>query len=117
MTAKIIEIVVMEGIALLLLAFAYAIGVKKKMDLIAGYSERTADMVHDKDGLARLIGRVCLLVALASALMPLATTLWGANPTGMSMWIGGYGGFIVGVIALTMLQAREFTTSGSKNKI
>ncbi len=117
MTARIIEIVVMEGVALLLIAFAYAIGVKKKMHLIAGYNERTADTVHDKDGLARLIGRVCLLVALASALMPLATTLWGANPTGMSMWIGGYGGFIVGIIALTMLQAREFTTSGSNNKL
>lgn len=35
MTARIIEIVVMEGIAALMFGFAYAIGVKGKLQLIA----------------------------------------------------------------------------------
>lgn len=105
MTAKVIEIIVMESIAGLMFVLAYAIGVKRKMHLIAGYNERTAQYVHDKPGLARLIARLCVLVGLASAFMPIATHIWN-----MSAWIGGYGGFIVGVTVLTILQAREFTT-------
>lgn len=110
MTEKLIEILVMEGIAVSLCVFAYAIGIKHKMYLIAGYNERTAQYVHDKPGLARLVARLCLLVGLASALMPLATSLWGGKPTGMATWIGAYGGFVVGTLILTVLQAREFTT-------
>jgi hypothetical protein len=108
MTAKIAEILIMEGIAVLMLWFAHAIGVQRKMHLIAGYNERTAPRVTDKPGLARLIGRVCLLVGLASALMPLATTLWGGTLKGWALCVGHYGGFILGVIALTMLQSREY---------
>ena len=107
MGAKIAEIVVMEGIAALMFVFAYAIGVKKKMHLIAGYNERSAATVHDKPGLARLIARVCFVVGVASALMPLGTYLWGGSRTGFASLTGAYGGFIVGVVALTMLQARE----------
>lgn len=106
---KLIEIVVMEGIAVLMLAFAYAIGIKRKMHLIAGYNERTAGYVTDKPALARLVARLCLLVGLASAGMPLATWVWGDTPTGLAAWIGAYGGLIVGALGLTMLQAREFT--------
>lgn len=40
MTAKLIEIFVMEGVAVLMLVFAYLIGVKGKMELIAGYNEK-----------------------------------------------------------------------------
>lgn len=109
MTAKVIEILIMEGIALLMLWFGYMIGVKKKMELIAGYNRKTADRVIDKDGLARLIARVCYLVGIASALMPVATTFFGSTHTALMQWIGGYGGFIVGVVALTMLQARDYT--------
>lgn len=36
MTAKLIEIAVMEGIALLMFVFAYLIGAKGKLELIAG---------------------------------------------------------------------------------
>ena len=108
MVAKVVEIVVMEGIAALMFAFAWAIGIKQKMHLIAGYNERSADSVHDKPGLARLIGRVCLVVGLASAFMPLGTYLWGGTPTGFASVTGGYGGFIAGVVALTMFQAREY---------
>lgn len=111
MAAKITEILVMEGIAALLFYFAWAIGVKQKMHFIAGYNERSAETVHDKPGLARLIGRVCLVVGVASALMPVATHLWGGTPTGFASVTGGYGGFIAGVVALTMLQAREHARS------
>ena len=111
MGAKFVEIVVMEGIALLMFAFAWAIGVKRKMHLIAGYNERSAASVHDKPGLARLIARTCLVIGAASALMPLGTYLWGGTPTGFASVTGGYGGLIVGVIALTILQAREYATS------
>ena len=113
MAAKIIEIVTMEGIAALLLAFAYAIGVKGKLSLIAGYNERTADSVHDKVGLGRFIARVCVAVALASALMPLATGLWGTTPTGLATVTGGYAGFIVGVVVLTLLHTREYASPPS----
>ncbi len=116
MSAKIIEIITMEGIAVLMFVFAYAIGIKRKMHLIAGYNERTAQYVHDKPGLARLIGRLCVLVGVASAFMPLATHLWGGKATGMATWIGAYGGFIVGVTALTMLQVREFTTGKTSGR-
>jgi len=110
-TAKIVEIVVMEGIAALMLVFAHAIGVKQKMHLIAGYNERTAASVHDKPGLARLIARVCLVVGLASGLMPFGTWLWGGTHTGFASVTGAYAGLIVGVIALTMLQARDYARS------
>ncbi|UCE90048.1 MAG: hypothetical protein JSW10_04295 [Pseudomonadota bacterium] len=99
----------MEGIALLMLAFAWQIGVKRKMELIAGYNQRTASQVHDKPGLARLIARLCLIHALAAALMPLLTWLWGQDREGLAMLIGGYGGFVVGSVALTALQARDYT--------
>jgi len=109
--AKIVETVVMEGIAVLMFVFAWAIGVKQKMQLIAGYNERSSARVDDKPGLARLIGRVCLAVGVASALMPVGTYLWGGTPTGFASMTGGYGGFIVGVVFLTVLQAREYIRS------
>jgi len=109
MTAKIIEIFIMEGIALLMIWLGYMIGVKKRMEFIAGYNEKTADRVINKDGLARLIARVCYLVGIASAFMPVATALFGTTNAALMQWIGGYGGFIVGVVMLTLLQVQEFT--------
>ena len=109
-TAKIVENVVMEGIAALMFGLAYAIGVKGKLHLIAGYNERSAAAVHDKPGLARFIARVCVAVGLASALMPLATYLWGGTATGFASVTGGYGGFIAGVLVVTMLQGREYAS-------
>ncbi len=87
----------------------YMIGVKKRMEFLAGYNEKTADRVIDKEGLARLISRVCYLVGIASALMPIGTSLFGTTNSALMQLIGGYGGFIVGVVALTFLQARDFT--------
>lgn len=111
MPAKLIEVLVMEGIAVLMFVFAYLIGVKKKMELIAGYNEKSAERVTDKDGLARLIARLCLLVGLASAVMPVATAIWGATATGFASCAGAYGGFIVGAVGLTALQARDYTST------
>ena len=111
MAAKIVEIIVMEGIAALMLVFAYVIGVKQKMHLIAGYNERSAASVHDKGGLARFIGRVCLVVGVASALMPLGTHLWGETRIGFASVTAAYLGLVVGVVALTILQAREYARS------
>ncbi len=107
--SKLIEIIVLEGTALLLFAFAYAIGVKGKMSLIAGYSAKTADQVRDKPALARLIARLLVLVGIASASMPLATAVWGRQSGALAMWVGGYAGFIVGTTALALWEAREFT--------
>ncbi len=110
---KLIETVIMIGVAVLMFGLAYAIGVKHKMHLIAGYNERTAKYVTDKPGLARLIVRLCILVGIASALMPLVTHLWGATSRGLTMCIGHYGGFILGVVALTALQSREYVAPSS----
>lgn len=109
MTAKLIEIAVMEGIAILFLVFAYLIGVRGRLNLIAGYNERTAAAVKDKDGLRRLITRMCILLALGSGLMPLLTHFAGGHPDGLAYVLGGYGGFVVGVIGLVVLQSRDYT--------
>ena len=110
MTAKIIEILVMEGIAILMFIFAYLIGVKGKMELIAGYNERTASRVKDKKGLKRLITRLCVLIGIGSALMPLLTHFTSGYPHGLAYSIGGYGGFIVGVIGMVVMQSRDYTS-------
>ena len=109
MTAKVIEILVMEGIALLMFVFAYMIGIRGRMELIAGYNERTADRVTDKPGLKRLIARCCLLTGIGSALMPLLTWFAGDSATGFAHVTGGYGGFIVGIIGMVFVQARDYT--------
>ncbi|UCD32464.1 MAG: DUF3784 domain-containing protein [Desulfobacterales bacterium] len=109
MTSKLIEILVMESIALLLFIFAYLIGVKGKLELIAGYNERTASKVKDKDGLKRLITRLCVLVGVGSAFMPILTHFASGNPAWLAYSIGGYGGFILGVIGIVMLQSKDYT--------
>jgi hypothetical protein len=109
MLAKAIEILIMEGAAVLLFGFAYRIGVKKRMDLIAGYNEKSARLVNDKDGLARLIGRLCFLVGCAAAAMPVVTGVWGSSRPGIWGCIGGFLGFLIGVVAFTSMQAREYT--------
>ena len=109
MSSKLIEVLVMEGIAILMFVFAYQIGIKGKMELIAGYNKRSADRVTDKAGLRRLIARTCLLVGIGSALMPLLTHFAAAHANGMAHVTGAYGGFIVGVIGMVMMQARDYT--------
>ncbi len=109
MAAKLIEILVMEGIAVLLFVFAYLIGVKGKMELIAGYNEKTAALVKDKDGLKRLITRVCVLVGIGSALMPLLTYISHDHPHGLAYSIGGYAGFVIGIVGMVALQSRDYT--------
>ncbi len=99
----------MEGIACLLFVFACLIGVKGRMELIAGYNEQTAERVKDKAGLQRLIIRVCILVGLGSAVMPLLTSYSSSYPNGLAYCIGGYGGFILGIIGMAFLQARDYT--------
>ncbi|MGB5305509.1 MAG: DUF3784 domain-containing protein [Gammaproteobacteria bacterium] len=108
MTAKLVEVLVMEGIALLMFWFAYLIGIKKKLGLIAGYNEKSAHYVTDKDGLARLVARLCLLTGIAAAAMPIATSIWGSTTTGFATCIGAFAGFIAGVTGLTALQARDY---------
>ena len=41
MTSKLIEILVMEGIAALLFPFSYLIGAKGKLEIIAGSNKQT----------------------------------------------------------------------------
>ena len=103
MTAKIIEIVIMEGIAALMFVFAYVLGVKGKMELIAGYNEHTADRVKDKAGLKRLITRLCVLMGIASALMPLVTYFLADVRCGVAYATGGFAGVIVGVVGMVIL--------------
>ena len=110
MTSKLIEILVMEGIAVLLFIFAYLIGVKGRLELIAGYNEQTASNVKDKSGLKRLITRLCILVGVGSAFMPILTHFVSNYPSGLAYSMGGYGGFILGVIGMVALQSRDYTT-------
>jgi hypothetical protein len=110
MTAKLIEIVVMESIAILMFIFAYLIGVKGRIELIAGYNEQSASKVKDKDGLKRLITRLCVLVGVGSAVMPILTYFSCCYPNGLAYSIGGYGGFLVGVIGMVVLQSRDYTS-------
>lgn len=111
MTGKLLELVIMEGVAAVMFWFAYTIGVRHRMELIAGYNERTAHYVTDKPGLARLVGRMCGLLGIAAAVTPIATWLWGDTASGLAACIGGFGGFVAGTVALTVLQARDYTTS------
>ena len=108
MMIKITEILVMEGIAILMFVFAYLIGVKGKLKLIAGYNDRTESRVTDKEGLKRLIARTCLLVGIGTALMPVLTYFTASGPLGIAPTIGGYAGFVIGIISLVMLQARDY---------
>lgn len=108
MMIKILEILVMEGIATMMFVFAYLIGVKDKMELIAGYNDRTASKVTDKEALKRLIARTCLLVGIGTALMPVLTYFTATDPQGIAPAIGGYAGFIIGIISMVMLQARDY---------
>ncbi len=110
MTAKLIEILVMEGIAVMLFILAYFIGVKGKLELIAGYNERTASKVKDKNGLKRLITRLCILVGAGSALMPILTHVSSGYPCGLAYSTGGFGGFILGVIGMVALQSKDYTS-------
>ncbi len=107
MSDKLIEILVMEGVAVLMFVFAWQIGIRGRMELIAGYNERSASRVTDKAGLRRLVARCCLLVGIGSALMPLLT--WLAGSGGFAYVVGGYGGLIVGVVGMVFLQARDYT--------
>ena len=100
MTQKLIENLIMEGIAALMFAFAYQIGVKGRMDFIAGYNEKTASQVTDKDGLKRLITRLCVLLGVASAIMPALTSLAAGHHHGLAYVIGGYGWLLLAMIAV-----------------
>lgn len=111
---KLIEVIVAESIAVILFGFAYAIGVRRKMMLIAGYNQRTAKYIKDPHGLARLVGRVCMLAGVATALMPLATHFWGGTAPGWYMVVGHYGGFLIGIIVFTILQSREYVVTKEK---
>lgn len=110
MISKVIEILVMEGVAILLFVFAYLIGVKGKLELIAGYNEKTASKVKDKKGLKRLITRLCVLIGVGSALMPILTYFSANYPNGLAYSIGGYGGFILGIIGMVVLQSRDYVS-------
>ncbi len=107
--AKVIEVLIMGGIAALMFWLSYAIGVKQTMTLIAGYNEKTAHLVVDKPGLARLVGRMCFLVGLGTALMPVATTVVSGSLKGLYACIGAYGGYLSGIVAFTALQSRDYT--------
>ena len=111
MTGKLIEVVIMEGVAAAMLWLGYAIGVRHRMELIAGYNARTAHHVTDTAGLARLVGRMCALLGVAAAVMPVATWLWGDTRRGLIACVAAFGGFIAGAVGLTVLQSREYTTT------
>ena len=110
MHAKLMEFAIMEGVALVFFVFAYFIGVKGRMELIAGYNKRTASRVSDKEGLKRMIVRLCLLIGVGSALMPLLTGFPGGDPHRVELIASGYGGYILGVIGMTALQSRDYVS-------
>ena len=100
----------MEGIAIICFAFAYLIGAKGRLDLIAGYNRHTAVKVKDKNGLKRLMTRLCVLLGAGSALMPILTHYLSKYPNGLAYSIGGYSGFIIGLVCLVVLQSRDYTS-------
>ena len=99
----------MIGIAGICFIFAYLIGVRKKYELIAGYNEKSASSVADKEGLGRLIARLCLLLGLGSLLMPVLTYFAAGHRFGITYCIGAYGGFIIGLVGMVILQSRDYT--------
>lgn len=109
MTDKLIEILVMEGIAILLFVFAYLIGVKGRLELIAGYNKQSASSIKDKQGLKRLITRLCVLTGTGSAIMPVITHFASSSHYGLAYSIGGFAGFLLGVIGMVVLQSRDYT--------
>ena len=109
MKGFIIELIIWWACALLMFLFAYLIGVKGKMELIAGYNARTADRVTDKEGLKRLVTRLLLLIGAACMLLPLLRFFIFTGHDGYTLLIGGFGGFMIGVIGMVMLQARDYT--------
>ena len=115
--AKLIEVLIMGGVAGLMFWLSYAIGIKQRMTLIAGYNEKSAHLVTDKPGLARLIGRICLLVGVGAAVMPIATAIWSGYPKGFYTCMGALGGYLAGVVAFTTLQARDYTRRHRKSGI
>ena len=113
--AKFIEVLIMEGVAGIMFWLSYAIGIQQRMNLIAGYNEKTAHLVVDKPGLARLIGRICFLVGIGAAVMPVATAVWSGSLRGFYACMGAFGGYLAGIIAFTMLQARDYTRRNGKS--
>ena len=106
--AKLIEVLIMGGVACLMFWLACAIGIKQRMTLIAGYNEKSAHLVADKPGLARLIGRTCFLVGLGAAVMPIVTAVWEGSSKGFYTSMGAFGGYLIGIVAHTSLQARDY---------
>jgi uncharacterized membrane protein len=115
MAEKFIEILLMEGIAVLMFIFAYLIGAKGKLELIAGYNEKTALNVKDKNGLKRLITRLCILLGVGSAIMPILTHFSSSYPPGMAYVTGGYGGFILVIVGMVILQSKDYTSQAYEN--
>ena len=109
MTGFIIELAIWWACACFMFLFAYLIGVKGKMELIAGYNTRTADRVTDKQGLKRLITRLLVLVGIACMVLPILRFFIFTGHEGYMLLVGGFGGFMVGVIGMVMLQARDYT--------
>ena len=115
MMAKFIEVLIMEGVAGIMFWLSYAIGIQQRMNLIAGYNEKTAHLVVDKPGLARLIGRMCFLIGFGAALMPVVTAFLISGPKGFYAVMGAFGGYIAGIVALTALQSRDHTQRSRKS--
>jgi len=109
MKGLMIELIIWWACAFLMFLFAYMIGVKGKMELIAGYNARTADRVTDKQGLKRLVTRLLVLVGIACMVLPLLRFYVFTGYEGYILLVGGFGGFMIGVIGMVMLQARDYT--------
>jgi hypothetical protein len=109
MKGFIIELIIWWACGGLMFLFAYLIGVKGKMELIAGYNARTADRVTDKEGLRRLITRLLVLVGIACVFLPLMRFFIFTGHEGYTLLVGGFGGFMIGVIGMVMLQTRDYT--------
>jgi len=110
MAERLVEILIIEGIAVLMFIFAYLIGVRGKFYLIAGYNAQTAFRVKDKGGLKRLITRLCILLGIESATMPILAHFTSSYHHGFAYIIGGCNGFLLGVIGMVALQSRDYTS-------
>lgn len=98
-TGSIIAVV----IGLFIIFVGYLIWFRKKLNLIPGYNELTAGKIKDKDGLAKIVGLLCLVVGLFTIVMPFLVELIGETTAS-----GIYTFVILGGIILVFVKTRKF---------
>lgn len=83
----------------MLIVLGYLIAVKKKMALIAGYSEK---QVNDKQGLAKLVGYFTIAIGIVTAIMPILLEIMGEY----AIWI--FSAIVIGGSVIVVIKAQKY---------